>query len=82
MVSQGRQAEDGIIPESYELVETNSAEYKDRTGRNVRDSDGTVVFTKGKPTGGSALTIRLAHRWNKPVIHLDLASESEEDAIA
>ena len=43
-----------------------------RTQLNVRDSDGTVVFTRGMPSGGSALTIDYAIRTSRPVLHIDL----------
>ncbi|MCB1984487.1 MAG: hypothetical protein KDF49_03580, partial [Nitrosomonas sp.] len=35
----GRRAEDGVIPSHYDLQETDSKEYKQRTKWNVRDSD-------------------------------------------
>ena len=54
-IPRGRRAEDGAIPERYEeLVESDSESYERRTELNVRDSDATVVFSFGPPTGGSA----------------------------
>jgi hypothetical protein len=38
-------AEDGAIPSRYALRETASRTYIERTEWNVRDSDGTVIFT-------------------------------------
>ncbi|MGO9833558.1 MAG: YpsA SLOG family protein [Polyangiaceae bacterium] len=76
----GRRAEDGQVPRVYALRETTSAEYAERTKANVRDSDGTVVFTRGAATGGSALTLRAARRLGKPVLHLDLAKVDGEAA--
>jgi hypothetical protein len=69
---RGRRAEDGVIPARYRLVETESREYAVRTARNVRDSDATLLVTRGTPTGGSALTADLARRQGKPLLHLDL----------
>ena len=40
-----RLAEDGSIPPRYELRETPSHKYAQRTEWNVRDSDATVLFT-------------------------------------
>ena len=72
-IPRGRRAEDGTIPERYDgLVETDSDAYALRTERNVRDSDATVVFAFGPPTGGSALTARLARSLGKPLLTLDL----------
>jgi hypothetical protein len=76
----GRVAEDGQVPRMYALRETTSAEYAERTQANARDSDGTVVFTRGAATGGSALTLRAARRIGKPVLHVDLANLDVEAA--
>ena len=36
------------------------------------DSDGTVIFTYGKLTAGSALTQKFAKQHKKPCLHIDL----------
>ena len=76
----GRRAEDGTIPGMYRLAETLSPAYGDRTRANVRDSDGTIVFTRGAATGGSALTLTAARKIRKPVLHVDLATLGVEAA--
>lgn len=78
---KGRRAEDGAIPRKYRLRETESPAYAARTEQNVLAGHGTVVFTFGPPQGGSALTIKLARRHRKPVVHIDLAKESPGDAV-
>ncbi len=70
---RGRLAEDGPIDPRYPLRETPTADYPQRTEWNVRDSDGTLVLTRGRPSGGTALTIALARRHGRPVLVLDLA---------
>ena len=42
---KGRKAEDGILSAQHQLTETPSASYPQRIQWNVRDSDGTVIFT-------------------------------------
>jgi len=69
---RGRRAEDGPLPERYPLHETPREEYAQRTEWNVRDSDGTLVLTRGEPTGGTALTVELAERLGKPCLVVDL----------
>jgi hypothetical protein len=69
---QGRLAEDGIIAVHYPLQETPTADYPQRTQWNVRDSDGTLVLTIGPPLRGTAFTIEVAGRLNKPCLVLDL----------
>jgi Circularly permutated YpsA SLOG family len=76
---RGRRAEDGPIDEHYELIETPSHRYTQRTHWNVRDSDATVVFTIAREvTGGTKLTIALAERLRKPCLHLSRESASGE----
>lgn len=70
----GRRAEDGRIPERFRLIETESADYAVRTEKNVLGADGTLLVTRGTPTGGSALTAALARRHDRPLLHVDLAS--------
>jgi len=68
---RGRKAEDGKISSQYQLEETPSADYLQRTEWNARDSDGTVVFTMGKElTGGSKRTAEFAIKHGKPLLHL------------
>ncbi|HEY4235010.1 MAG TPA: putative molybdenum carrier protein [Lacipirellulaceae bacterium] len=68
---RGRLAEDGPIDGRYQLQETPSRRYAERTEWNVRDSDATVVFTiSSVASGGTALTIELAKRLDKPLLLL------------
>jgi hypothetical protein len=68
---RGRLSEDGPIPPRYQLRETPSRKYALRTEWNVRDSDATVVFSiAADPQGGTKLTLDLARRLGKPVLHL------------
>ena len=67
----GRRAEDGRIPDRYQLAETPLRKYVQRTEWNVRDSNATVVFTlRAKPTGGSRQTVEFATRLKKPCLVL------------
>ncbi len=65
---KGRLAEDGMVPDVYPLQETPHPNYPERTEWNVRDSDGTVIFTKTKMGRGSALTVRLCQKLEKPYL--------------
>lgn len=68
---RGRLAEDGPIDERYQLTETPSRRYNQRTEWNIRDSDATVVFSIVREVmGGTALTLALAARLDKPCLHL------------
>jgi hypothetical protein len=70
-VPKGRKAEDGRIHEKYALTELATNSYPERTKRNVRESDGTVILSlNDNLSGGSALTLSYARHANKPVLHL------------
>lgn len=71
---KGRRSLEGRIPNHYQLIETPSASYLQRTEWNVRDSDGTVVFTLApEVTGGSLRTLGFAKKYGKPCLHLSKA---------
>jgi hypothetical protein len=68
---RGRLAEDGPIHARYQLQETPARRYAQRTEWNVRDSDGTVVFSiKRNPVGGTRLTLNIAQRLGKECLHI------------
>jgi hypothetical protein len=78
----GRWAEDGPISSVYVgLRECDSRNPAERTKLNVAHSDGTLIFTYGKPIGGSELTIRTARQLRTPRLHLDLIKLSEDSAV-
>jgi hypothetical protein len=74
---KGRRAEDGPIDARYPLQETPGDGYPQRTEWNVRDSDGTLILTRGEPDRGTRLTAELAQRYGKPLLVLDLAEEPD-----
>ena len=82
-VPKGRLAEDGEIAARYGgLVEADSADPSVRTRLNVRDSDATLIISRGALTGGSALTMREAVRLGRPSLHTDLSTLSTPVAVA
>lgn len=78
---RGRAAEDGPIASHYQLEETPSATYSQRTEWNVRDADATLVISPTRATsGGTLLTIEWARQLDKPLLHL--TGEESPDASA
>ncbi|MEZ4704836.1 MAG: putative molybdenum carrier protein [Bdellovibrionota bacterium] len=70
---QGRKSEDGPIDGRYQLQETPSENYAQRTRWNIRDSDATWIFHQGLPLeGGTLLTAELAKQMNKPLLCVDI----------
>lgn len=75
-IPKGRKAEDGTVPGNYtELQELTRGGYPKRTEQNIIDSEGTVIFTYGKLSTGSALTAKFSRKHNKPYLHIDLDTE-------
>ena len=71
-VPKGRLAEDGPIPDKYQLQEMTTDSYPKRTEQNVIDTDGTLIISHGKLTGGSAYTRKMAMKNGRPWFHADL----------
>lgn len=77
---RGRKAEDGTIPEDYPLAELDSVSYQVRTRRNVVDSDGTLILTKGALTDGTLQTFNYTVKYRKPclVVNLDRSPDTRQ----
>lgn len=79
---KGRNSEDGTVPLKYDkMKELTRGGYPTRTEQNVIDSDGTVIFTFGRPSGGSALTREFAVKHGKPWLHIDLERNNPPSTI-
>ena len=72
-VPKGRLAEDGPLLSYYQLEEMPSEDYAARTEKNVVASDGTLIISRGQPTGGTDYTRRMALKHGKQLLHIDLA---------
>lgn len=79
---KGRRAEDGTIPSAYPLRETPARRYTQRTEWNVRDADATLALTRGAVSGGTRLTIDLAHLAARPLLVIDLAGDVDAESAA
>ena len=75
---EGRLAEDGAIPTRYPVMELANAGYAERTARNVADSDGTLVISKGAPVGGTRETVDRCIEMRKPHLIIDCARSVQE----
>ena len=64
-----RLAEDGVIPRIYQLRETDSADYDERTEKNVLDSDATLIVARVMElSGGTAFTKICAEQHGRPLL--------------
>ncbi|UZR28956.1 putative molybdenum carrier protein [Methylococcus mesophilus] len=79
---RGREAEDGRIPLKYQLTELADGGYRQRTCRNVEDSDGTLIVNLGELDGGSLATQVFAQQIGKPHLVVQLDSGVSVETIA
>lgn len=76
----GRQAEDGAIPDRYPLQCMERGGYRQRTRRNVIDSDGTLIVHHNRLSGGTRLTLEFCVQQQKPFVLIDAAEVSAQRA--
>ena len=81
-IPKGRKTEKGLLPEKYQLKEMPTDSYKASTERNVQDADGTLIFARGKLTGGSDYTRRMTLKHKKQLLGIDLNLISHYDAAS
>lgn len=78
---QGRIAEDGVLDFKYHLVEVPHGSYRQRTKRNVMDSDGTLILNLGDLDGGTLATANFARHLKRHSLVLQLDQEIRDSDI-
>jgi hypothetical protein len=73
-IPKGRITENGPLPDKYDLIEMPTESYPERTKKNIRESDGTLILSHGRLTGGSEYTQKWALKYGKSMLHTDLSS--------
>jgi len=79
-IPKGRIAEDGPLPDKYQLQEMPTTSYPARTEQNVIDSDATLIFSRGKTTGGTEFTRKMVLKHKRQLVHIDLNLKTSYDA--
>ena len=79
---RGREAEDGRIPPKYQLTELPDGGYRQRTRRNVEDSDGTLIVNMGELDGGTLATRIFAEKAGKPYYVAQVDDEATDEMAA
>lgn len=82
-VPKGRRTEESIpLPAKYKnMKETPSTDFETRTKWNVRDSNATLLISRGKLEGGSDLTLKCAIKLGRPCLHVNLEELSIPESI-
>ena len=80
-IPKGRLTENGMLDDKYHLKEMETANYNKRTEQNVIDSDGTLIISHGKLTGGSEYTRDMVLHHGRPWLHMDLNKTESFQAV-
>ncbi|MEM7314886.1 MAG: putative molybdenum carrier protein [Planctomycetota bacterium] len=78
---RGRRSEAGPIPERFQLEEMEERDYSVRTEQNVVDSDATLVLFRDALSGGTAFTVRMTKKHEKPCLTVDLTLEYDFQVV-
>ncbi len=76
-ISKGRKTENGPLSKKYNMQEMDTSKYSDRTEKNVIDSDGTLIISRGNLTEGSEYTRKMAMKHNRPWLHIDISKNAK-----
>lgn len=77
---EGRKAEDGPIAEKYPLQALPDGGYKERTLKNVQDSDATIIIYFESISGGTKETLLYCLNEKKPYLLIDGSGITEDSA--
>jgi len=77
---EGRKAEDGPIAEKYPLQALPDGGYKERTLKNVQDSDATIIIYFESISGGTKATLLYCLNEKKPYLLIDGSGITEDSA--
>jgi predicted Rossmann fold nucleotide-binding protein DprA/Smf involved in DNA uptake len=78
----GRLDESGIIPARYPVQESPGGGFTERTRRNVRDSDGTIIIYNRELKGGTAETLRYCAELQRPHMVIDASRTDASETAA
>ncbi len=78
-IPEGRPPGAGPLPYAYTPHEMPAQRALTAIEKNILESDGTLILTHGKLTGGSLLTKKLCKRHKKPWLHKDLTEKWYSD---
>jgi hypothetical protein len=67
-----RRTDDGILADIYRVKELTDANFSNRIEKNILDSDGVAILTRGRLTIGLKMVKDLAEQHHRPCLHIDL----------
>jgi hypothetical protein len=77
-IQKGRKTESWTLAAKYKLKEMSTASFKGRIEKNVINSDGTLILSHGRLTGGADYSREMAEKHDHPCLHIDLNDTSAD----
>ena len=71
--SRAMRNEDGPISTAYQLVATSSLGFQEALRKNVSDSDGTLVISRGRRTAQTREAVQTSLALERQFLHVDLS---------
>ena len=78
----GRKTKDVRLSDRYKLKEMSTSSYPARTEKNVLESDGSLIFSRGNLTGGPEYIRQMILMHKKNMFHIDLNIPTSYDAAS
>ena len=72
-IQKGRKTQSGTLPDKYKLQEMPTASYIKRIEQNVINSDGTLIISHGRLTGGPDHSRKMVLKYKRQLLHVDLS---------
>lgn len=79
---RGLRNEHGPLPERYGLQEVPALGFKHAMEQNIKNSDGTLLVTKGHKTTETRFAVETALSHQRQLLHLDLSQYSSFEAAS
>lgn len=79
---RGKRNEDGLLADIYNLTETLAFGFDDALQKNIAESDGTLVISRGGKTSSTQKPVRIALKLERQFLHVDLSQYSLFEAAS
>ena len=79
---RGRRNQEGPLPKIYRLQETVSVGFQQAMERNVMDSDGTLLISRGQKSPEIRYAVQMALKHQQQLLHIDLRQHTLFDAAS
>lgn len=79
---RGMRNDDGPIPDHYHLETVLPLGFKPAMEKNIKNSDGTLLITRGQKSIETRYAVETALRFQKQFLHIDLSQHSDFESAS